>query len=293
MSVLESSARRHELLPGRMRRPLLALSVMGVVLFMYTQYSLLHASQQVYQQQQVKPSSPGPVTSDSILNALAKNEDESETLEPLSHTIDLPPPSTYKPVPAAEQEKRRLAVRAGMAFAWSNYEEHAFGADVLGPVLGDATQAQWGNISCTLVDALDTLWLMDLKDEFARARDYVANNLSFETFGMDGRPVSVFETTIREVGGLLSAFDLSGDPIFRDKALEIMDVLTNAYSPRLGVFYSLYNAYFKEGEFPMWNAGRAFLADVGTLQLELRRLSDITSNPKYSRMVSNLFAPVC
>lgn len=86
------------------------------------------------------------------------------------------------------QEAKRLAVRQAMHFVWTNYEQRAFGADELHPVTGDASVDQWGNVSCTLVDALDTLWLMGLKDEFKRARDYVAANLSYSSMGRYLRP---------------------------------------------------------------------------------------------------------
>ncbi|KAJ8520211.1 hypothetical protein ON010_g17972 [Phytophthora cinnamomi] len=125
---------------------------------------------------------------------------------------------------------------------------------------------------------------MDLKDEFQRARDYVANQLDFSHLGRDGNKVSVFETIIREVGGLLSAFDLSGDIIFKQRAKELMDLLTAAYDEKEGVFYTLLNPYTKEKTFASWAGYRAHIADIGTLQLETRYLSDITGDPKYAEM---------
>lgn len=59
----------------------------------------------------------------------------------------------------------------------------------------------------------DTLWLMDMKEEFWEARDWVRDKLSFN----HASQVSVFETTIRALGGLLSAYDLSKDPAFLEK----------------------------------------------------------------------------
>ena len=34
----------------------------------------------------------------------------------------------------------------------------------------------------TLLDGLDTLWIMDMKQEFARARDWVAHNLTMDLY---------------------------------------------------------------------------------------------------------------
>ncbi|POM77585.1 Mannosyl-oligosaccharide alpha-1,2-mannosidase, partial [Phytophthora palmivora] len=194
------------------------------------------------------------------------------------------PNQTVTAVPSEQQEARRLAVRKAMKFAWGNYEEHAFGGDEVDPKSGWKLNNVWGDIACSLVDGMDTLWIMDLKDEFQRARDYVANQLDFSHLGRDGNKVSVFETIIREVGGLLSAFDLSGDTIFKQKAKELMDLLTPAYDEQEGVFYTLFNPHTKEKTFASWAGYRAHIADVGTLQLETRYLSDITGDPKYAEM---------
>ena len=59
----------------------------------------------------------------------------------------------------------------------------------------------------TPVDALDTLILMHLDAEAARARSLIVNDLSFD------RDIYVknFEITIRLLGGLLSSYQLTGD----------------------------------------------------------------------------------
>lgn len=65
----------------------------------------------------------------------------------------------------------------------------------------------------------DTLWLMGLRDEFKQAQDWVVRDLTFS----NARDVSVFETTIRELGGLLSAYDLTRESVFKDKVLTSAD----------------------------------------------------------------------
>ncbi|RLN68065.1 hypothetical protein BBJ28_00001172 [Nothophytophthora sp. Chile5] len=159
-------------------------------------------------------------------------------------------------VPSEEQEGRRLAVRKAMKFAWGNYEEHAFGGDEVDPKNGWKLDNVWGDIACSLVDGIDTLWIMDLKEEFQRARDYVRDHLSFDHLGRDGGSVSVFETIIREVGGLLSAFDLSGDAVFKERATELMDLLKPAYDEAEGVFYTLLNPYTQQKSFAAWSGYR-------------------------------------
>lgn len=53
--------------------------------------------------------------------------------------------------------------------------------------------------------------------------------------------LSVFETTIRFVGGLLSCYALTGDTVFRDKAAEVADALLPAFDTPTGLPYALIN----------------------------------------------------
>ena len=53
--------------------------------------------------------------------------------------------------------------------------------------------------------------------------------------------MSVFETNIRFIGGLLSGFALTGEPVFREKALQIAKKLLPAFNTPTGIPYSLVN----------------------------------------------------
>ncbi|OQR85650.1 mannosyl-oligosaccharide alpha-1,2-mannosidase [Thraustotheca clavata] len=182
----------------------------------------------------------------------------------------------------ATQAERREAIKGAMKHAWSGYETYAFGADEVGPVSGTRRQNVWGGIGVTLVDALDTLYIMEMKAEFQRARDWVANELDFKHLGVDGGTISVFEVTIRELGGLLSAYDLSRDPVFKERALDLARLLTPAFDVAEGVFYTIFNPFTKRKQMNGWTGYRGLLADLGTLQLELRYMSDITGNPEFA-----------
>ena len=52
---------------------------------------------------------------------------------------------------------------------WSVYEKYAMGADELGP-LSLSGKTTFGGLSATLVDSLDTLWLVGLHEEFQRCK---------------------------------------------------------------------------------------------------------------------------
>lgn len=85
---------------------------------------------------------------------------------------------------------RREKVKDGMKHAWAGYKTYAWGRDEVKP-LSHGGSDNWGGMGVTLVDSLDTLWVMGMKEEFAEARDWVHNSLTFSNAGS----VSLFEVS--------------------------------------------------------------------------------------------------
>ena len=69
------------------------------------------------------------------------------------------------------------------------------------------------------------------QDEFDRCRKWIDTNLRFD----HNKKVSFFETTIRVLGGLLSAYDLSKDELFLEKATDIGTRLGKAFNTGSGM----------------------------------------------------------
>lgn len=88
--------------------------------------------------------------------------------------------------------------------AYDSYLRFAYPYDELRPLSCDGVDT-WGSYSLTLIDALDTLAIMGNSTEFKRVVDIVLKRQTFDT----DVNVSVFETNIRIIGGLLSAHLLS------------------------------------------------------------------------------------
>ncbi len=103
-------------------------------------------------------------------------------------------------------------------FAWRNYVARAFGHDQIRPVSGGFVEffVPGHPMGLTIVEALDTLWLMELDAELEQGLAWVRSNLSFDV----DASFQVFETNIRMLGGLLSAFQPAAvrDPR-RDRAV--------------------------------------------------------------------------
>ncbi|KAJ3207666.1 hypothetical protein HDU82_003484, partial [Entophlyctis luteolus] len=129
----------------------------------------------------------------------------------------------------------------------------------------------------TPVDALDTLLIMGMNEEYAAARDLVFERLDFSAINTQ---VSLFETTIRILGGLLSAYDLSGDRRLVEKAVELADRLLPAFNTPTGIPVNFINL-------ATGDVGKSIfygiLSEFGSLQLEFQYLSDVTGNPIYAQ----------
>lgn len=175
------------------------------------------------------------------------------------------------------------AVKGAMKRTWSAYTKYAWGRDELLPISRNGKD-NWGGMGITLVDSLDTLWLMDMKKEFKDARDWVASKLTFKRAGT----VSVFETTIRELGGLLAAYDLSEDTVFLDKANELADLLSPAFNTRSGIPRGQVNLQSHQ---PVtgWAGSSAILSELGSLQLEFRYLAKHKNRPELDSKVMKAF----
>ena len=177
---------------------------------------------------------------------------------------------------------RRFHVQQAMKFAYHSYETFAFGHDEVLPQTKGHND-NWGGIGTTLVDSLDTLWLMDLKEEFWRARDWVRDTLTHHG------SVSVFETTIRSLGGLLSAYDWSGDQAFLDKAKDLGARLFKAFDHTSGIPWGQIDLTSGRGFHVGWAGGNAILSELGTLQLEFRYLAKVTDTQEYATKSEAVF----
>lgn len=104
------------------------------------------------------------------------------------------------------------SIRAAFIAGYDSYMAHAFPRGELQPLAcsgGDFDQAKVPAV--TLIDAMDTLVIMGNASEFRRAVRKVREAYRRQCFDLDVN-VSVFEITIRVLGGLLSAHLFAVDP---------------------------------------------------------------------------------
>jgi mannosyl-oligosaccharide alpha-1,2-mannosidase len=109
------------------------------------------------------------------------------------------------------QPERAEAVKQAFRDAWKGYST-VFGADEIRPLSGQGGNSRngWG---ATPIDALSTAILMGEREIVNQILDFVPK-INFLVNRNPKESVSLFETTIRYLGGLTSAYDLlsTGSP---------------------------------------------------------------------------------
>jgi mannosyl-oligosaccharide alpha-1,2-mannosidase len=149
-----------------------------------------------------------------------------------------------------------------------------------------------------IVDALDTMMIMNLTSELTHARAWIHNNLTYD----QDQDVNTFETTIRMLGGLLSAHYLSSafpgkfapvedglsDDMYVEKAADLADRLLSAYETRSGIPVASVNLHKYQGIASHMDGGASSTAEATTLQLEMKYLSKLTGEVHYWEKAENV-----
>ncbi|CAK4031956.1 glycoside hydrolase family 47 [Lecanosticta acicola] len=174
-------------------------------------------------------------------------------------------------------------------FSWDGYYKYAFPNDELLPVNNSFSNSRngWG---ASAADALSTAIVMGNKEVVNQIINYVPK-IDWCVSYQDEQ-VSLFETTIRYVAGLLSAYDLlsgpaenlaqdpSKVPILLAQARNLANNLTFAFDTPTGIPYNTLYLSNHSNDGSDTNG----LATIGTLVLEWTHLSDLTGDESYGQM---------
>lgn len=172
--------------------------------------------------------------------------------------------------------------------AYDGYLKYAANYDELRPLTCDGHDT-WGSYSLTLIDALDTLATMGNFSEFRRVHTLLIEKMNFNR----DINVSVFETNIRIVGGLLSAHLLSrragvdvepgwpcSGPLLR-MAEDVARRLLPAFDTNTGMPYGTVNLRYGV---PSGETSITCTAGVGTFLVEFGTLSRLTGKSIYEEV---------
>ncbi|XP_011935477.1 PREDICTED: mannosyl-oligosaccharide 1,2-alpha-mannosidase IC isoform X1 [Cercocebus atys] len=187
--------------------------------------------------------------------------------------------------PQSRVRAQREKVKEMMQFAWQSYKRYAMGKNELRPLTKDGYEGNmFGGLSgATVIDSLDTLYLMELKEEFQEAKAWVEESFHLNVSG----EASLFEVNIRYIGGLLSAFYLTGEEVFRIKAIRLGEKLLPAFNTPTGIPKGVVS--FKSGSWGWATAGSSsILAEFGSLHLEFLHLTELSGNQVFAEKVRNI-----
>ncbi|KAH8103862.1 glycoside hydrolase [Cristinia sonorae] len=205
------------------------------------------------------------------------------------HTFVLPIrlPSIPSHERGSEQQRlwasRTEEVKEGFLHAYSGYKRFAYGHDELRPLTNRGSDKfnGWG---LSLVDGLDTMWLMGLHDEF-NATLSVIDSMNFSLDATSHAPF--FETVIRYLGGLLSAYALSKETVLLQRADELGQKLLPAFNTSLGL--PAYGVNTVTGALSYgWLTDAAMLAEVASCQMEYKYLAHLTGRVEYYEKVEKV-----
>ncbi|KAI1423743.1 glycoside hydrolase [Xylaria sp. FL1777] len=186
-----------------------------------------------------------------------------------------------------ERLTRLAAVKESFLHSWNGYKANAWGHDEIKPISGQYKDP-FGGWAATLVDSLDTLWLLGLKDEFETSVK-ACDDIDFTT--TKSQDINVFETTIRYLGGFLAAYELSDKqyPSLLNKSSEVANLLMTAFDTpnRMPI------PRFNWRDYVRGKAQRApttvLLAEIGSLSLEFTKMSQLTGDMQYYDAVKRIY----
>lgn len=169
-------------------------------------------------------------------------------------------------------DKKQMAAQVKSEFlhAWNGYKKYAWGHDDLKPLTKTYKDWYGQTLLMTPVDSLDTLYLLGFKAEADATRKYITENLSFDK-DID---VQNFEITIRILGGLLSAYQLTNDKKLLSLAEDLGTRLLPVFDSPTGIPYRYVNLKTGKVKGEVTNP-----AESGTLLIEFGTLGKLTKKP--------------
>jgi mannosidase alpha-like ER degradation enhancer 2 len=169
-------------------------------------------------------------------------------------------------------------IKAACRHAWVGYKQYAWKDDALKPISRKGHNWYKTSLLMTPVDAFDTFILMGLDKEASEAKELILSRLKFNL----DMEVQVFEVNIRLLGGLLSAYELSGEPRFLTLAEDLGRRLLPAFKSATGMPFRYVNLKTGRTRDPLNNP-----AEIGTSLLEFGKLTQLTGDSLFYRTSRN------
>ncbi|KAK7206502.1 glycoside hydrolase [Myxozyma melibiosi] len=179
---------------------------------------------------------------------------------------------------ALSSKAKQALIKEAFVESWDDYAKHALGKDIYHPISKKSRNMAPEGLGWIVVDCLDTMMLMNLEEPLKTARSWVEHNLTYD----QDYAVNTFETTIRMLGGLLSAHYMSNyDDLYLEKAVDLANRLIGAFESHSGVPYASVNLHTSVGVSSHDDMGASSTAEVASLQLEFKYVAKLTGEALY------------
>ncbi|MFA6456797.1 MAG: glycoside hydrolase family 47 protein [Bacteroidota bacterium] len=163
-------------------------------------------------------------------------------------------------------------VKKEFLHCWKAYKDFAWESDGVLPLSKKPYNWHSKSLLLTPVDAFSTMKVMGLEKEANETQKLILTKLSFN----HNSTVKNFEITIRVLGGLLSAYQSTGEKKFLMLADDLGKRLLPVFNSPTGLPYQFINLKTGTVEGDTTNP-----AESGTLLIEFGTLSKLTGNPVY------------
>jgi mannosidase alpha-like ER degradation enhancer 2 len=190
----------------------------------------------------------------------------------LSLLITITAPSFAQKFTEQEKQQQCERIKEACRHAWQGYLKYAMGYDELRPLSERGHNWYAQSLLFTPVDAFDTFILMGMPEEAEVAKALILHNLDFAR----DMEVQVFEVNIRSLGGLLSAYELSGERKFLDLAIDLAGRLLPAFRSHTGLPYRYVNLLTLQARGEESNP-----AEIGTYLLEFGKITYYTGDSSF------------
>jgi mannosyl-oligosaccharide alpha-1,2-mannosidase len=170
------------------------------------------------------------------------------------------------------------------------YLEHGSYSDEYAPISQTGHNMTSQGIGYTVIDALDTMLLLNLTGPYQQSMHYLKHLHTFDVSGA----LDSFELTIRMLGGLLTVYHMTNgtEPVLIEKAIDLADRLMGAFDTVSGLPKTRIDLHSGTWKTRVWTdvfgMSDTHPAAIGTMQLEFKYLSHLTKDTRYQRVVERV-----
>ncbi|EAX89450.1 hypothetical protein TVAG_104870 [Trichomonas vaginalis G3] len=176
----------------------------------------------------------------------------------------------------SKDSAKLLKITQAINFSYDWYKSKCFGFDYFHPIFSRCSNLHY--LSLTLVESLTTLYVSDHRTYFQQSIDQF-----LKSFAINTKQYDTTELIISVIGSLLSAYEMSGNKVLLEKAIQIAEMILPAINLEEGSFYKEIDAFYNKDKIqfsPTYFSLQA-KTTISPFFLEFLKLAEFTNETKY------------